>query len=98
MPASRRFADIAQNPRRPPVQFRGVRVHGVPDVIIYDHTRKISTLPARGSSRCVTDPRDEEIAELRRLLAERDAVIARQSLEIARLTAEVAALKELLGK
>jgi transposase len=46
----------------------------------------------------VTDPRDEEIAELRRLLAERDAVIARQSLEIARLTAEVAALKELLGK
>jgi transposase len=39
----------------------------------------------------VTDPRDEENAELRRLLAERDA-------RIAKLTAEVAALKERLGK
>jgi len=39
----------------------------------------------------VIDPRDAEIAELRRLLAERDEVIER-------LLAEVAALKEQLGK
>src|SRR5271157_4546569 len=43
-------------------------------------------------------PRDEEIAELRRLLVERDAIIERQALEIARLAAEVTARKEALGK
>jgi transposase len=39
----------------------------------------------------VTDPRDEELAELRRQLAERDTIIAQ-------LRAELAALKEVLAK
>ena len=39
----------------------------------------------------MTDPRDEEIAELRRQLAEKDAVIAQ-------LRAELAALKEAFAK
>ena len=46
----------------------------------------------------MADPRDEEIAELRRQLAERDVLIARLLADVARQSAEIAALKELLGR
>jgi transposase len=46
----------------------------------------------------VADQRDEEIAELRRQLAERDAIIVEMRAELAAARAEIAALKEELGK
>lgn len=46
----------------------------------------------------MADARDEEIADLRRQLAERDAVIGQLRAMVAALQAEVLALKEALGK
>lgn len=46
----------------------------------------------------MTDPRDAEIADLRQKLAERDAIIEQLRTELTTLKAEIASLKEALGR